>query len=248
MDVRELLIARSKEAYGTYLPHISIDSVVFGFHESSLKVLLTRLKGTGYWILPGGYLGKDEELNQAASRILTERTGASDIYLQQFRIFSNINRSEDFFADYPENLWHRQRFLTVGFYALVDFTKVEPAVDEYSDACEWKDVLDLPEMGMDHRLIVDKALKVLRRELNYRPVGYNLLPEEFTMPELQRLYEAVLGKPLNRGNFYRKMMAYDILDKQPETRKGGAHKAPNLYKFNLERYTAALEDGLKEGW
>ena len=85
-------------------------------------------------------------------------------------------------------------------------------------------------------------------QLNYKPVGNKLLPEEFTMPELQKLYEIILGKSLNRGNFYRKMMAYDILDKQEGTRKGGAHKAPNLYKFNLERYKEALKDGFKEGW
>lgn len=248
MNLKELLIMRSDEAYGLYLPHISIDCVVFGFHEGALKVLLTKLKDGEDWLLPGGYMGKSEDLKEAASRILTERTGATNIYLQQFKVFSDTNRSESFFEQYPEDLWHRMRFLTIGFYALVDYTKVVPVVDELSDACEWKEISKLPQMGMDHRAIIERALVKLRRELNYKPVGYNLLPEEFTMPELQRLYETILGKPLNRGNFYRKMIAYDILDKQPETRKGGAHKAPNLYKFNVERYEAALQDGLKEGW
>lgn len=248
MDLKDILISRSNEAYGLYLPHISIDCVVFGFHESALKVLLTRLKGLNQWVLPGGYMGKEEDATAAASRILTERTGAQDIYLQQFRIFTEMNRSESFFNDYPDDLWHKKRFVTIGFYALVDYTKVEPVIDELSDACEWMDISKLPEMAMDHRDILNKALIKLRRELNYKPIGYNLLPEEFTMPELQRLYETILAKPLNRGNFYRKMIAYDILDKQPEPRKGGAHKAPNLYKFNLERYKAALQDGLKEGW
>lgn len=248
MEIKDLLIAKSKEARESFLPHISIDCVVFGFHGGSLKVLLTRMKGQQYWMLPGGYLGKDEELEHAATRILQERTGVPDVYLQQFRIFSGLQRSEAFFEDYPDDLWHKQRFLTVGFYALVDFSAVQPIMDEYSDACEWKELDALPELIMDHKGIVCEALIKIRRGLNFRPVGYNLLPEEFTMPELQRLYEAILGKQLNRGNFYRKMMAYDILDKMPEPRRGGAHKSPNLYKFNLERYTAALEDGLKEGW
>jgi len=248
MSFKDLIIARSNAAYEKFLPHISVDCVVFGFHDATLKVLLTKLKDSDAWLLPGGYMGKEEELNDAANRLLYERTGVSNIYLQQFKVFSEIKRSEPFFSDYPDTLWHKMRFLTVGFYALVDYTKVQAVPDEFSSDIAWHDVAKLPNMGMDHAHITAKALIKLRRELNYKPVGYNLLPEIFTMPELQRLYEAILNKPLNRGNFYRKMMAYDILDKMPETRKGGAHKAPNLYRFNLERYTAALQDGLKEGW
>jgi len=249
MELRDLLIERSEHLRKHYLPHISIDCVLFGFHQASLKVLLVRVKGQeDGWALPGGYMGKEEEMKVAASRILKERTGAKDIYLQQFRVFDEMGRTGDFFRDYPEGQWHAERFLSVGFYALVDYSQVTPVLDEFSDACEWREVDNLPNMIMDHRAILDKALVKLRRQLNYKPVGYKLLPEEFTMPELQKLYEVILGKPLNRGNFYRKMMAYDILDKQEGTRRGGAHKAPNLYKFNVERYTAALKDGLKEGW
>jgi len=248
MELRDLIIAHSEKAYQQYLPHLSIDCVVFGFHDAKLKVLLVKMKSIVQWALPGGYLGKQEELEEAASRILKERTGADNIYLQQFRLFSKCGRSEGFFNGFPEGLWHRQRFVAAGFYALVNYTHVEPVVDAVSDACEWKDINGIPDLIMDHRTILDEALLNLRRELNYKPIGYNLLPEVFTMPELQKLYEIILGRQLNRGNFYRKMMAYDILDKLDETRKGGAHKAPNLYRFNCERYTKALQDGLKEGW
>lgn len=248
MNLKELLEQKSKEAWQLYLPGISIDCVVFGFHEGSLKVLLTKLKDQNLWGLPGGYIKKEETINEAASRILKDRTGAHDIYLQQFRVFSDLNRSEDFFATYDDALWHKQRFISIGFYALVDYSQVELIVDEYSNACEWISVEELPEFMMDHKYILDRALLTLRKQLNYKPIGYNLLPEEFTMPELQRLYEIILDKKLNRGNFYRKMTGYDILDKLEEPRKGGAHKAPNLYKFNLEKYNLALKDGLKEGW
>ncbi len=248
MSFKDLIIARSNAAYEKFLPHISVDCVVFGFHDATLKVLLTKLKDSDAWLLPGGYMGKEEELNDAANRLLYERTGVSNIYLQQFKVFSEIKRSEPFFSDDPAPRWDTMRFFTVGFDARGDDTKVQAVPDEFSSDIAWHDVAKLPNMGMDHAHITAKALIKLRRELNYKPVGYNLLPEIFTMPELQRLYEAILNKPLNRGNFYRKMMAYDILDKMPETRKGGAHKAPNLYRFNLERYTAALQDGLKEGW
>ena len=168
--------------------------------------------------------------------------------MQQFRVFGDINRSEGFFEDFNDTLWHKQRFVSVGFYALVDYSQVSLVVDAISDACEWKSIDDLPELMMDHQLIFDKALVRLRKELNHKPVGYNLLPEKFTMPELQKLYEIILNKKLNRGNFYRKMLRYDILEKLDESRKGGAHKAPDLYKFNVDKYQNALKNGLSESW
>jgi len=247
-NLLSILQRNSEMAYGSYVPHISIDCVVFGFHEASLKALLLKIKHQEQWGLPGGYMGKNEEIKEAANRILKKRTGAENIYLQQFKVFADLNRSEGFFEGHPDDLWHKQRFISVGFYALVDYTKVIPVADDISSECEWKDIDNLPDMMMDHRKILDKALVTLRRQLNYKPIGYNLLPEEFTMPELQKLYEIILGKKLNRGNFYRKMIGYDILIKLDESRKGGAHKAPNLYKFNIEKYRAALTNGFKEGW
>lgn len=247
-QLKVLIEEWSETAWKEYIPHISIDCVVFGFHDSALKVLLLKIKNQELWGLPGGYMGKQEVINEAANRILNDRTGAQDIYLQQFEVFTELNRSEDFFQDYDDTLWHKQRFISVGFYALVNYADVVPVTDVFSDKCEWVDIDNIPELMMDHRTIFDKALITLRKELNYKPIGDKLLPEKFTMPELQKLYEIILGKKLNRGNFYRKMTGYNILDKQAESRKGGAHKSPNLYKFNEAMYTAALKDGFKEGW
>jgi hypothetical protein len=101
---------------------------------------------------------------------------------------------------------------------------------------------------LDHNLIVKKALNTLRLQISYQPIGYNLLPEKFTMPEQQSLYETILDKSPERRNFQRKMLSFDILTKLPETKKGGAHKAPFLYDFNLENFTKALENGLYGGW
>ncbi|RNI31487.1 NUDIX domain-containing protein [Rufibacter latericius] len=248
-EFQSLLEESSRSAWQLYVPHISVDCVVFGFHEASLKVLLLKMKDQELWGLPGGYMKIEEELREAAVRILEERTGAHNIFLQQFGVFSDLNRSEGFFQDFPDTLWMKQRFISVGFYALVDYTKVQPQADNLSSTCAWQDINRLPELMMDHRQIFDEALLTLRRQLNYKPIGYNLLPEEFTMPELQKLYELILGKKLNRGNFYRKMVGYDILEKLDEPRKsGGAYKAPNLYKFHVERYQTALQNGFKEGW
>jgi hypothetical protein len=248
MEFKKIIEDKSAKAYEIYMPNLSIDCVVFGFQEASLKVLVTKIKDKNVWALPGGYVLKTENLKQAANRILYQRTGAENIYLEQFKIFSDLNRSDGLFDDFEDTLWNKQRFLSVGFYALVDFYRVNLVMDNISDACEWKSIDKLPDFMMDHREIFDKALETLRRQLNHNPIGYNLLPEKFTMPELQKLYEVILDKKLNRGNFYRKMLRYDILEKLDESRKGGAHKAPDLYRFDVEKYQLALTNGFNEGW
>ena len=166
----------------------------------------------------------------------------------EFKTFGNLQRSEKFFAPYTSDLWFNQRFISISYYALIDYNSVDPQMDEYSEACEWLDVADAPEMMMDHTVIFNEALEQLRKDLNNKPVGSNLLPEKFTMPELQRLYEVILNKELNRGNFYRKMKRYGILDKLNERRTGGAHKSPDLYQFNEYKYAEALKNGLQESW
>jgi len=241
MEKYEKIIERSKQLWEQAVPHVSVDSVVFGFHENQLKVLLVKMADSGKWLLPGGFVMKQENVVDAAQRVLKERTGAERIYLQEFGIFGNINRSEGYFESYPDDLWHKQRFISIGFYALVDYTEVKLQVDDLSESCEWKSVDVLPSMGMDHQLIVENGLTVLRQQLSYKPIGMNLLPEQFTMPELQKLYETILGKTLNRGNFYRRIMRFGILIKKGDQRKGGAHKAPNLYSFDPVKYHDSLQ-------
>jgi len=132
----------------------------------------------------------------------------------------------------------------VGYSALVDFTKVHPVAGFLSASCAWYNIHHIPEMILDHQLILDKALENLRLQLNYHPVGYNLLPEKFTMPELQKLYETILDRKLDRRNFQRKIMGTGVLKKLNETKKGVAHKAPFLYKFDLRKYQKALKGGM----
>jgi len=237
----EQILQNSKELWATCIPHLSVDNVVFGFHDTQLKVLLLQVNEHDQWLLPGGYVRKNENVNNAVKRVLKERTGVDDIFLHQFATFGDVNRSEAFFDGYPDDLWHKQRFISTSYYALVDYTKVVPVLDEFSLASEWINVDSLPNMMMDHRQILDTALAVLREQLVYKPIGVNLLPEEFTLTELQRLYEAILGVKLNRGNFYRKIMKYDILVKLNSTRSGGAHRSPDLYKFDEDKYNASLK-------
>lgn len=239
------------------LPSLSIDCVIFGFHENQLKVLLIKHRNRNMWALPGGFVGREEPVDAAASRVLKDRTGLNEIFLQQFHVFGDPARSpkefhlQDLKKDgikATDDLWILQRFVTIGYYALVDFSKVIHAADHLLEKWVWWDIQNLPSLILDHRKILDAALTNLRMQLHYQPIGYNLLPEKFTMPELQKLYETILGKKLDRRNFQRKMMGFGILLRLNEIKKGVAHKAPFLYSFDLKKYNRALKDGLNIGW
>ena len=252
--MKDLIISGGGEAY---MPSLSLDCVIFGFHENQLKVLLLKIKNIDVWALPGGFIFKDEDVNVAAKRVLQERTGLTEIFLQQFNVFGDPRRTDMSLhkrllrrdgVQVTKDHWLFRRFITVGYYALVEYSYVNPQVDVFSDECTWKDIADLPELMMDHAEILNKALATLRSHLNYHPVGYNLLPEKFTMPQLQKLYETILDKKLDRRNFQRKILSYGILKRLKEVQKGGAHKAPYLYSFHLRRYQQALKESLQGGW
>ncbi len=246
MNLKQIIATHSKEAYEIYVPHISVDTVIFGFNGDRLKVLLLKMKFTPQWFLPGGYMKKDENLHTAAIRILREKTQLDDIFLQEFAVFSDLNRSEEAFKDFADNLWHKQRFISVGYYALVNYKNVSLKADHLSESCNWIfwDDLEKMDIAMDHKKIIETALLTLRKQISYQPIGLNLLPEKFTLSELQKLYEVILGRPLNRGNFYRKIKNIGILQKLNEQRKGGAHKAPDLYTFDRENYFRILQNGI----
>lgn len=237
------------------MPSLSIDCVIFGFHENELRVLLLRMKNMDKWALPGGFVRGNKDVDEEAVNVLTKRTGLGDIFLNQFHLFGKKNRNRRGHAKrlVKKNVlspdlqsWFEQRFATVGYYALVEYSKVKkPTVDSISEAIEWCPILDLPDLIIDHQEIIDKAHNVLKRELNFQPVGLNLLPDEFTMPELQGLYETILEKKIDRRNFRRKILGFDILIDTGKKRMGTAHKAPILYKFNKEKYADALASGLQ---
>ncbi|MCQ9633400.1 NUDIX hydrolase [Chryseobacterium sp. WG23] len=246
IDSKGQILKRSAEAKEIYLPHLSADPVIFGFDQNELKVLLAKMNYKKQWLLPGGYVRKDEDLDEAVLRILESRTGITHVFLEEFGVFGKKNRSESYFEDFDDSLFQKQRFISVGYYALYHSSEINPVADEMSETCEWVYLRQLQEieLAMDHREIIEKALLTLREKISYKPIGYNLLPEKFTLPELQKLYEAIFGKTLNRGNFYRKIKNLGILRKLEEQRRGGAHKSPDLYSFDQENYTKALKNGL----
>lgn len=243
--------------FDQFHPGFSIDCVIFGFHENELKILLLKMHNIKKWAVPGGFVKIDEVVDNAATRILEERTGLKNIFLEQFHLFGNLERHDTSYVNtlvedevIPPTLekWFRQRFVTVGYFALVEFSRVEPTPDIISEKCEWVPLTDLPELIIDHKKIVEKGLEALRNRLRVQPIGRELLPEKFTMSELRTLYETILDEKLDRGNFQRKILSYNILKRLDETRKGGAHKAPYLYSFNDEQYNQSLEQGFSRIW
>jgi len=239
-----------------YLPHLTIDCAILGYHGQQLKILLVKLHGSDGWGLPGGFIRKDERFGDAANRILAERTGITDLFLQQFHTFGDSpyrrreQRAEDLqqlvgdWITIREDNWLLGRQISIGYYALVDYERVIVQTDLIVEDYSWWDIATLPELLYDHNDMVDKALETIRLQLYHQPIGASLLPDHFTLPEIHVLYETLLGKTLDRRNFPRKLFALGLLNKLDEQRSIGPHRSPNLYEFNRTNYQKALEEGI----
>lgn len=223
-----------------FLRHIAYDSVIFGFSGEQLKILIMKYHNTGLFALPGGFVNRNENLNDAVRRGLNERTGLDNIYLEQFYTFGDVARYKpeimqtilDSNGQHSEDVsWMLDRFISIAYYALINYNDVVPTPDALSDSCEWYALDDLPNLMLDHAEIVAKALQTLRDNLERKLVGINLLPPLFTMNELQKVYEAILGEKLHRGTFQRKILGLGILQRHEKQFSGKAHKAPFLYSF-----------------
>jgi 8-oxo-dGTP diphosphatase len=223
-----------------YLHHIAFDSVIFGFSGEKLKILILEYHNTGLFALPGGFVRKDEDLNEAVRRGLKERTGLDNIYLEQFYTFGDVARYKPEVMEQIINAnrlpgadlsWLLERFVSVAYYALINYEEVVPTPDALSDSCTWYEVEKLPPLMLDHGQIVKKALETLRENINRKLVGGNLLPARFTMKELQQVYEAILGEKLHRGTFQRKILSLGVLKRHEKQYSGAANKAPFLYSF-----------------
>ncbi|WP_297096999.1 NUDIX hydrolase [uncultured Draconibacterium sp.] len=231
---------------------VGVNPVIFSVSEDKLKVLIATFDPRIKKSLPGGAILKNENADDAANRVLKESTGLGDIFLKQFRVFSEPDRfsystvynelREETYKP-PEDIDIPDRVFTIGYFALVNFDTVQPTGGIINIMSEWVDIDAIPELMFDHNLIVTEALNALRKELFFEPIGYNLLPEKFTMPELQRIYEIILDKPLTRSNFQRKMLNWGIYERLEERKEGVSHKRPFLYRFNKDKYEEALKRG-----
>jgi len=229
-------IEKEEKRYCYKYPHPSVttDCVIFGFDGARLHVLLVQ-RGIepykGRWAMPGGFLRMDESAETGALRELQEETGMRGAYIKQFHTFSAPGRDP------------RERVITIAFYALVRMQEVKGG-DDAADA-RWFALDDVPSLAFDHDQILRKATQELRRQIHFEPIGFELLPEKFTIKELQNLYEAILDVRFDRRNFYNKMKHFEILEQTDETVRPTPKKEAYLFRFNAEKYRELKQKGFR---
>jgi 8-oxo-dGTP diphosphatase len=214
---------------------VAADVVIFRVHEGRLEVLLVK-RGVdpflGRWAIPGGFVLKDESLDDAARRELREETGVSDVYLEQLYTFGEPKRDP------------RGRVVSVCYFALLGAEP--PTARAGSDAAEvqWAAAYQAPPLAFDHKAILDYALQRLRWKLEWTTVGFKLLPRKFTLTELQRVYEAILGKALDKRNFRRKLSLLGVLEPLDEYRQEGIQRPARLHSFSARKFERLKDKGM----
>ena len=232
-----------------YIPQVAIDCVVFGYENRQLKVLLSKLDFKGdFYALHSGFIGQEENLEDAAKRILEDRTGIKDIYLQEFKVFGKANQQRRLFLDkliasnYPDKeaflkenykaySWFTKRFISIGYYALVDIKKVTPKLTKFDMSIDWFPIHDVPKLIMHYDEVLKLGLQVLKEDIDQKFNAFNLLPEKFTMKEVQQIYETIFERTYTRSNFQKKILDMDVLERLEKKFTGAKNKAPYLYRI-----------------
>jgi 8-oxo-dGTP diphosphatase len=251
IEIREIIL--NGPTY--FLRNVSVINVIFGYHEKLLKVLLQRPAGFDKWLLPIGYIKHNETIEEAASRTIEARTKLKNLYLKQFKSFGKQTIWDEHLltpilnrwgpgAKLDSTNWLLGKFVSIGYYTLTEYSKVEPGGDYLNEECKWWDIINIPEMTFDHRQIIFDALNSLRIDIHHFPIGIELLPQKFTLPEIHGLYETILNRKLDNRNFSKKLIATGIIKKLDEKRNIGAHRSPTLYVFNKKNYQKTLDEGL----
>jgi 8-oxo-dGTP diphosphatase len=212
---------------------VTVDLVIFTVAGPDLRVLLVKRKDApfeGSWALPGGFIRIDEGLEDAAKRLLREKAGVADVYLEQLYTFGSPGRDP------------RGRVITVAYFALIDAGKLRLAPQRGVEDIQWHSMFALPgRLAFDHAEILEYALTRLRYKLEYTTVGFQLLPKEFTLTDLQRIYEAVLHRTLDKRNFRKKITALELIEPLRKQRRDGAHRPAQLYRFKSKAFILPRE-------
>ena len=213
---------------------IAVDCIIFGFDAGKLKLLLLKRNfepERGKWSLAGGFLKKSESLDECADRVLHELTGLHNVYLEQLTSYGLPDRDPG------------ERVVSVAYFALLNIQDYDMDLERENEAC-WCPLSEMPELIFDHREMVAKALRRLKRKAKIQPIGFEFLPDKFTLPHLQSLYEAIYQKELDKRNFRKKILSMDLLDKLQEKDKSNSKKGAYLYCFNQIKYDQLLSDGI----
>jgi len=223
--------------YDYEMPSVAVDCVIFGLDldDNTLKVVLVE-RGlepfAGKWAIPGGFVRKGESLDEAAMRELREETGIDEVFLEQLYTFGGPGRDP------------RGWVISVAYYALVSPDKHSIVAATDARRAQWFPANRLPRLAFDHTSILEVALERLRGKLTYAPIGFELLPEKFTIKQLQRLYEIVLGRTLDNRNFRKKIFSMNVLRELDEMQQGVPHRAARLYKFDVRKYKQLTSRGM----
>lgn len=213
--------------------HVAVDCIIFGFDQGELKLLIHKRQfepAKGEWSLFGGFVQNEESLNAAANRILFELTGLEEVYMEEIQTYGEVYRD-------PAG-----RVISVAYYALIPAKEYTEASNSKSGAT-WLSLKELPPLIMDHNMMVEKGLRRLKKRATTQPIGFELLPREFTMPQLQALYEAIYQVVLDKRNFRKKILAMDVLIKLDSKDKSSSRKGAFLYKFDPGKYIKLMEGG-----
>jgi ADP-ribose pyrophosphatase YjhB (NUDIX family) len=213
---------------------LSIDCLIFGFRDGQLDILLIKHAegiSKGKWALPGGWIQYNESVDEAANRLLKSLTGVENIYLEQLRSFGNIER-------YPE-----KRVITIAYYALVNADHFELNPGFTASEAKWFNIKEVPKLPYDHSEILAFGFNHLKHKVRHEPIGFNLLPKKFSLHQIQKLYEAILEKEMDKPNFRRKLLNMNLLVLCDEKQKDVSHRAANLYRFDRKIYNQLTEKG-----
>jgi 8-oxo-dGTP diphosphatase len=205
-------------------PNVTVDIIVFTIKDTQLKVLLIKRDippFKGQWAIPGGFVRIEESLEEAAKRELQEETGVAGEYLEQLYTFGEPKRDP------------RGRVITVAYFALINSEKINLKADTDVSEAEWFPINQLPKLAFDHDKIMDYALRRLRWKFEYTTVGFSMLPEKFTLSQLQEIYEIIFNKKFDKRNFRKKILSLDILDEE-EIKRDVSHRPPQLYSLKKE--------------
>lgn len=213
--------------------YLAVDCVIFGFDNDKLKLLLYKRDfepQKGMWSLMGGFLRINETLDDAAYRVLARITGLRNVFLEQLSVFSNLDRDP---AD---------RVISIGYYALINILDYDDRqIKQYG--AQWFAIDELPVLIFDHAEIVGKSLRRLKRKAKTQPIGFELLPENFTITQLRNLYEAIYQRRIEPANFRRKIMSMGLLNRLPIKDMNNSRKGAFLYSFNKEKYEILTAKG-----
>lgn len=231
-------------------PRISVDCVIFGFDLNQLKVLVIErsISDSDKQILtlPGDLIYEGENLDIAANRVLFELTGLQTIFLEQVGAFGDTDRLNK----EADKKWLRAvreepeaRVITIAYFSLVNIHEYAPQASSFAKSAAWIPLNEIDELAFDHSDILQTSLKKLKNKIRIQPVGFNLLPDKFTLSQLQKLYEAILGRELDKRNFRRKMLKLQLVEMLEERQEKVPHKPSQYFKFNETNYNKLIENG-----